>query len=86
MSKINKIKKRDDIVVSFDKDHIADAIFKAIQSIGGKDKELASKLADKVVETMERETPKNTILNTHTENASVLRSYTIIFFNLITSL
>jgi len=59
--RIKKIKKRDDTVVLFDKEKIVNAIFKAAQSVGGSDQSLAEKLADQVVEIMEKETPKNTI-------------------------
>ncbi|MBL7160355.1 MAG: adenosylcobalamin-dependent ribonucleoside-diphosphate reductase [Candidatus Aenigmarchaeota archaeon] len=60
-TKIEKIKKRDDIVVAFDKGKIINAIFKAAQSVGGKDRNLAENLAEQVVETLEKETPKNTL-------------------------
>ncbi|MDD5023129.1 MAG: adenosylcobalamin-dependent ribonucleoside-diphosphate reductase [Candidatus ainarchaeum sp.] len=43
---IKKIKKRDGSVVSFDKDKIVNAIFKAAQSLGGKDREEAEKVAN----------------------------------------
>ncbi|MDD5454600.1 MAG: anaerobic ribonucleoside-triphosphate reductase [Candidatus Ratteibacteria bacterium] len=45
---IEKVRKRDGRVVSFDKSKIADAIFKAAQSVGGEDKFLADQLADVV--------------------------------------
>ena len=51
---IEKIIKRDGRVVSFDKTKIAEAIWKAAQSVGGKDKGLAYKLADQVVELLEK--------------------------------
>ncbi|MBU1631517.1 MAG: hypothetical protein KKH49_06940, partial [Candidatus Omnitrophica bacterium] len=46
---IEKVRKRDGRVVSFDKSKIADAIFKAAESVGGEDRFLADQLA-KVVE------------------------------------
>ncbi len=51
---ISKIKKRDGRVVDFNKSKITDAIFKAARAVGGRDKELASKLADKVLEILEK--------------------------------
>ncbi len=47
---ISKIKKRDGRVVSFEKDKIAQAIFKAAKAVGGRDYQVALELADKVVE------------------------------------
>lgn len=49
---ISKIKKRDGSVVDFDKEKITNAIFKAAQSVGGTDREEASKVADKAVESL----------------------------------
>jgi len=51
---IEKIIKRDGRVVPFDKTKIAEAIWKAAQAVGGKNKELAYKLADQVVELLEK--------------------------------
>ncbi len=48
-SHIKEIRKRDGRIVPFDQDRITDAIFKAAQSVGGKDKELSKKLSDEVV-------------------------------------
>ncbi len=53
-SVIKKIRKRDGRVVNFDKEKIVNAIFKAAQSIGGKDKQEAERLADQVVEYLEK--------------------------------
>jgi len=47
---VTKIRKRDGRIVDFDKEKITNAIFKAAVSVGGHDRNLASKLADKVVE------------------------------------
>jgi len=52
---IEKVRKRDGRIVPFDKTKIAEAIWKAAQAVGGKDKELAYKLADKVVEYLEKQ-------------------------------
>jgi len=49
---IEKIIKRDGRIVPFDKRKIAEAIWKAAKAVGGKNKQLAYKLADQVVETI----------------------------------
>lgn len=46
---ITKVVKRNGQVVTFDKEKVVNAIFKAAQSVGGKDRRLAEILADKVV-------------------------------------
>ncbi|PIY60681.1 ribonucleoside-diphosphate reductase, adenosylcobalamin-dependent [Candidatus Woesearchaeota archaeon CG_4_10_14_0_8_um_filter_47_5] len=48
-----RVKKRDGSIASFDKEKIAVSIFKAAQSVGGKDDRRAAFLADKVVEMLE---------------------------------
>ena len=53
-SKITKVKKRDGRVLDFDSSKIAGAIWKAASSIGGADKKLSEKLAEKVMELLER--------------------------------
>ncbi|MEM7819233.1 MAG: vitamin B12-dependent ribonucleotide reductase [Candidatus Aenigmatarchaeota archaeon] len=55
MTKFTQIRKRDGRIVPFEKEKIANAIFKAAQSIGGRDYELAKKLADKVVKKLEEQ-------------------------------
>jgi len=50
--KISKIIKRDGRIVDFDKTKIAEAIWKAAQAVGGKDKERAYFLADRVVDLL----------------------------------
>ncbi len=57
---VEKIRKRDGRIVKFEKNKITDAIWKAAKAIGGKDKESAEKLADKVVEYL-NEKHKNKI-------------------------
>jgi len=52
---ITQIRKRDGRVVEFKKEKIVDAIWKAIQSVGGKDRELANKLANEVVSLLEKQ-------------------------------
>src|SRR3989344_5068548 len=49
-SEIQKIVKRDGRVVPFDVHKIAEAIFRAAEAVGGKDKERAAELAQKVLE------------------------------------
>ena len=52
---ITQIRKRDGRIVEFKKEKIADAIWKAIQAVGGRDRELANRLADEVVEILEKQ-------------------------------
>ncbi len=52
-SVITHVRKRDGRLVPFDQDRITEAIWKAAQAVGGKDRELARKLADRVVEVLE---------------------------------
>ncbi len=49
---IKKIRKRDGRVVKFDKEKIANAIFKAAQAVGGKDRKMAEEIADEVVRVL----------------------------------
>ena len=53
--RISEVKKRDGSVVAFEEDKIANAIFKAARSVGGKDMEEAKKLASKVTNHLEKE-------------------------------
>ncbi len=55
MSGITKIIKRDGTVVDFDETKIADAIWKAAQTVGGKDRDLSYKLAKEVVKILENQ-------------------------------
>ena len=54
MAEIRKISKRDGRIVDFEKARITDAIFKAARAVGGKDRAIAAKLADKVVEKIQK--------------------------------
>lgn len=47
-----KIKKRDGRIVDFDQEKIVNAIFKAAQSVGGKDRKTAEELAGKVIQEL----------------------------------
>ncbi|MEM1577412.1 MAG: adenosylcobalamin-dependent ribonucleoside-diphosphate reductase [Candidatus Pacearchaeota archaeon] len=51
---VEKIIKRDGRIENFDKTKIFNAIWKAVKAVGGKDKETALKLADKVVDEVNR--------------------------------
>jgi anaerobic ribonucleoside-triphosphate reductase len=46
------VRKRDGQIVKFDRDNITDAIFKAAQSVGGTQRDVAEQLADEVVLTL----------------------------------
>lgn len=48
MNTVTKIKKRDGRIVEFDRDKIAEAIFKAAQVLGGRDRDMAEELAIEV--------------------------------------
>jgi transcriptional regulator NrdR family protein len=52
-SPITKVKRRDGTLVDFDQDRITNAIFAAAQAVGGKDRDLAKKLSDKVISVLE---------------------------------
>lgn len=54
MAKIRMTRKRDGRIVPFDQEKITNAIFKAAQSVGGKDRELSKKLSDEVVSILEK--------------------------------
>ena len=49
---VKNIRKRNGRIVEFDVTKIADAIFKAAESVGGKDKEISNRLAEKVGEAL----------------------------------
>ena len=51
---IEKIRKRDGTIVPFDKNKISEAIWKAAQAVGGKDRTLAHSLAEEVVGLLEK--------------------------------
>lgn len=52
---IEKVVKRDGRIVPFDKNRIVEAIWKAIKSVGGKDRSLAEKLGSEVVDLLEKQ-------------------------------
>ena len=52
MNKFSHIKKRSGAVVTFKKERISNAIFRAAVAVGGRDKKAANKLANEVVEIL----------------------------------
>jgi len=58
--KIQQVRKRDGRIVPFDRVKIADAIFKAAQSVGGQDRYLAQDLSEAVTMYLEREFQQKT--------------------------
>ncbi len=48
-----KVKKRDGAIVDFNQDKITEAVFKAAQSVGGDDREMAEEVSDMVVEMLQ---------------------------------
>ncbi len=63
MAKITKVRKRDGRIVNFGKDKITNAIFKAVQAVGGSDKTIAESLANQVMEILEKNMPPGAIPN-----------------------
>jgi ribonucleoside-triphosphate reductase len=49
-----KVRERDGRIVDFDQEKITEAIWKAAQAVGGKDRSIAKKLSDKVVMQLEK--------------------------------
>ena len=58
MSKIESVKKRDGSIVDFTPQRITNAIYRAAVAVGGRDKRTSEKLAEKVVHTLEAQTPE----------------------------
>ncbi len=58
MSKIKEVIKRNGTIVPFNADRIMNAIYRAVVAVGGRDKELAKKLAGKVVIELESRVPE----------------------------
>ncbi|MBN1299909.1 MAG: response regulator SirA [Melioribacteraceae bacterium] len=59
MAKIQFVVKRNGAIVKFNPDRISNAIYRAAVAVGGRDKETAERLRDKVVEEIERKFNKN---------------------------
>ena len=53
VNKITHVKKRDGSIVEFDQNKITEAVWKAAQVVGGKDKEISKKVSNKVVKFLE---------------------------------
>lgn len=58
---IKKIRKRNGRVVAFDKEKVTEAIWKAAQSVGGKDRKVAERLARKVCTVLEYQFSDKTV-------------------------
>jgi ribonucleoside-triphosphate reductase len=58
---IIKIRKRDGRIVDFNPVKITNAIWKAAQAVGGKDRKRAEELTDKVIDFLEKEIPRGGI-------------------------
>lgn len=54
-NQVRQIKKRDGRVMAFDQDKVANAIFKALRSVGQEDEKLAAKLAKEVAKALDKE-------------------------------
>ena len=54
MAGIKKVRKRDGTIVDFDQERITNAIFKAAQAVGGKDRKLAKRLAGEITKVLEQ--------------------------------
>jgi len=63
MVKIKEVIKRNGTIVPFNPERIMNAIYRSAVSVGGRDKETAQKLADKVVVELERRVQKGFIPN-----------------------
>ena len=63
MSKFNDVIKRSGTIVPFNRNRIMNAIYRAAVSVGGRDKERAALLADKVITHLEKLYVENHLLN-----------------------
>lgn len=63
MSKIKSVIKRSGTIVPFNKNRVMNAIYRAAVSVGGRDKERAEILAEKVIQLLERTHEGNEVLN-----------------------
>ncbi|MBI5223099.1 adenosylcobalamin-dependent ribonucleoside-diphosphate reductase [Candidatus Micrarchaeota archaeon] len=73
---VSKIRKRDGSIVDFDKQKVAEAIFKAAQSVGGNDKAEAERVANRVHELLnakytEKDIPTVEEVQDHVEKALI---------------
>ncbi len=58
ISEIEKVEKRDGRIVEFDQSKITEAIWSAARAVGGRNRRLAERLSDKVVEYLEKNITK----------------------------
>jgi len=63
MSKFKSVKKRSGAIVPFNPDRISNVFYRAAVSVGGRDKEKANELGQKVVEYLENNYPDDYILH-----------------------
>lgn len=56
---IKRVRKRDGRLVDFDQEKITEALWKAAQAVGGKDRSIAEKLSDEVVKELEKSHKNN---------------------------
>ncbi|MBC7316910.1 MAG: response regulator SirA, partial [Chloroflexi bacterium] len=61
MPRITHVVKRTGAIVPFNKDRITNAIYRAAVAVGGRDRSIAERLADQVVEILERDTSEGVI-------------------------
>lgn len=61
MSNFKSVVKRDGSVVDFTPQRITNAIYRAAVAVGGRDKRTAEELTEKVVQTLEKQTPEGEI-------------------------
>ena len=66
MNKISHVIKRSGAIVSFKKERISNAIFRAAVAVGGRDKKAADKLANKVIEILNKKYTQG--INPHIED------------------
>jgi uridine kinase len=80
IAKFSKVIKRDGVLQDFNIDAIADSIFHAAESVGGKDRELSKLIANEVVYLINRsirdnETPTTEEINDYIEKALIERGH-----------
>ena len=79
ISKKLKVKKRDGILVAFRKDSIVRGIFKAADSVGGKNKKRAEEIAEEVIKIINDIYPKKgrLLLNAGPDKYGVIPEYQV---------
>jgi uridine kinase len=61
MAHIDRVIKRTGATVPFNRQRISNAIYRAAVAVGGRDRELSERLADRVVTQLERQTPEDEV-------------------------